>query len=162
MSETTNGVGRPTDATGSSSGGRVVVGVDASEESKQALRWAADYARFVGASLEVVHAWHPAEEHAWLQSLPPPASPTEVAREALAQVVDQVVGDREPNLQVRTAVIEGHAAKVLVQESRGATLLVVGNRGFGGFDGLLLGSISGQCATHAPCSVVIVRTDGAH
>jgi len=162
MSSTTDDIGRQVDATGRMSRGRVVVGVDASEESKEALRWAARYARFVGASLEVVHAWHPAEEHAWLQSLPPPASPTEVAREALAQVVDQVVGDRDPSLQVRTAVIEGHAAKVLVQEAKGATLLVVGNRGFGGFDGLLLGSISGQCATHAPCSVVIVRANVAH
>jgi nucleotide-binding universal stress UspA family protein len=159
MSDRKNVVGRQTGATGSLSGGRVVVGVDASEESKEALRWAANYARFVGASLEVVHAWHPAEEHAWLQSLPPPANPTEVAREALARVVDQVVADLDPPLQVRTAVIEGHAAKVLVQESRGATLLVVGNRGFGGFDGLLLGSISGQCATHSPCSVVIVRAN---
>ena len=61
----------------SSKGGRIVVGVDASEEAKEALRWAARYARFVGASLDVVHAWDVAEEHAWLQScLRPPVRQT--------------------------------------------------------------------------------------
>jgi len=156
LSEATEGRGRENEGTRSSTGGRVVVGVDASEESKEALRWAARYARGANAGLEVVHAWHPAEEHAWLQSLPPPAGPTEVASKALAQVVDEVVG-RGPVLDVKTAVIEGHAAKVLVEAAKGASLLVVGSRGFGGFDGLLIGSISEQCAAHAPCSVVIVR-----
>jgi nucleotide-binding universal stress UspA family protein len=135
-------------------GGRIVVGVDASEEAKEALRWAARYARFVGGSLDVVHAWHLAEEYVWLQSSPPPARPTEVARQALANMVAEEVG---PDIDVKTAVIEGHAAKVLKQAAQGAILLVVGNRGFGGFDGLPLGSTSQHCASHAPCSVVIVR-----
>jgi len=139
--------------------GRIVVGVDASEESKEALRWAVRYAKFIGASLEVVHAWHIADEYAWLQSLPPPESPTDVACKALQNVVDDVVGP-DHSLQVRTAVIEGHAAQVLAQAAKGATLLVVGSRGFGGFDGLLLGSVSEQCAAHASCSVVIVRSEG--
>lgn len=144
----------------SSSDERIVVGVDASEEAKDALRWAARYASFVGAKVEVVHAWHRAEEYAWLQNLPPPASPTQVASEALAQVVDEVIGT-DAALDVTTAVIEGHAAKVLTEAARGASLLVVGNRGFGGFDGLLVGSISEQCAAHAPCSVVIIRRNAA-
>jgi nucleotide-binding universal stress UspA family protein len=137
-----------------SNGGRIVVGLDASEEAKEALRWAARYARFVGASMDVVHAWHPAEEHVWLQSMPPPAGPTDVAREALAKVVAEEVGS---DIDVKTAVVEGHAAQVLNQAAQGAILLVVGNRGFGGFDGLLIGSTSQHCAAHAPCSVVIVR-----
>jgi len=134
---------------------RIVVGVDASEESKEALRWAARYAETTGASLDVVHAWHVSDEHAWLQSLPPPANPTDVARKALANVVDEVVPPG--TVQVRASVLEGHAAHVLVSASQGADMLVVGSRGFGGFDGLLLGSVSGHCAIHAPCSVVIVR-----
>ncbi len=134
---------------------RIVVGVDASEESKEALRWAANYARSTGADLDVVHAWHVSDEHAWLQSLPPPANPTDVARKALAAVVDEVV--TPDTVQVRSAVLEGHAAQVLVKAAQGAEMLVVGSRGFGGFDGLLLGSVSGHCATHAPCSVVIIR-----
>ncbi len=134
---------------------RIVVGVDASEQSREALRWAASYAEGVGARLDVVHAWHMSDEHAWLQSLPPPANPTDVARKALASVVDEVVAPG--TLQVQTLVLEGHAAQVLVSASAGADMLVVGSRGFGGFDGLLLGSVSGHCAAHAPCSVVIIR-----
>jgi nucleotide-binding universal stress UspA family protein len=139
---------------------RIVVGVDASEESRGALRWALRYAEVVGARLDVVHAWHVADEHAWLQSLPPPANPTDVARKALAAMVDDVMGTRR-SVPVETAVREGHAARVLVEESRGAALLVVGSRGFGGFDGLLLGSVSAHCAAHAPCSVMIVRDGDA-
>lgn len=133
---------------------RIVVGVDASEESRAALRWATRYAQFAGARLEVVHAWHRSEEHAWLQTLPAPAGPTDVARRALLRVVKEVVG---PSVEVHARVIEGHAASVLIETAKGALLLVVGNRGFGGFDGLRLGSVSQQCAAHAPCSVVIVR-----
>ena len=143
------------EGTGAVSQRRIVVGVDASEESKEALRWAAQYARSMGASLDVVHAWHMSDEHAWLQSLPPPANPTDVARKALAQVVDEVV--TPGSVPVRSSVLEGHAAQVLVTAAQGAHMLVVGSRGFGGFDGLLLGSVSGHCAIHAPCSVVIVR-----
>jgi nucleotide-binding universal stress UspA family protein len=137
---------------------RVVVGVDASDESQEALRWAARYAHLIGASLDVVHAWHPAEEHAWLQSLPPPADPTDVARKALAETVATILSPGPP-LVVRTEVIEGHAVKVLTNAAQGADLLVVGNRGFGGFDGLRLGSVSEQCAAHASCSVAIVRSN---
>jgi nucleotide-binding universal stress UspA family protein len=156
-----------TDATGSEGGlgeshpdqeHRVVVGVDASAESQEALRWAARYARLIGACLDVVHAWHPAEEHAWLQSLPPPAGPTDVARKALAETVATVLYPGPP-VVVRTDVIEGHAVKVLTHAAQGADLLVVGDRGFGGFDGLRLGSVSEQCAAHASCSVVIVRSN---
>ena len=53
------------------------------------------------------------------------------------------------------------AAQVLVDEADGADLLVVGSRGHGGFAGLLLGSVSQQCAHHAPCPVVIIRAEDA-
>jgi nucleotide-binding universal stress UspA family protein len=135
---------------------RIVVGVDASKESEEALRWAADYAKVVGARLDVVHAWHLGDERAWLETLPPPAGPTDVARDALARIVGEVLGPI-PSVEVTTSVLEGHAAKVLVDRARGALLLVVGCRGFGGFDGLLLGSVSAACAAHAPCSVMVVR-----
>lgn len=136
---------------------RIVVGVDASEASKEALRAAKRWALMTGARLEVVHAWHALEEHAWLQPLPPPAGPTDVARKALKSVVDEVLGTDAASLEVTTEVIEGHAAKVLIRAAQGAALLVVGSTGLGGFNGLTLGSVSERCAAHAPCSVMVVR-----
>jgi nucleotide-binding universal stress UspA family protein len=62
------------------------------------------------------------------------------------------------DVKIERRVVEGPAASVLVDESRAADLLVVGSRGHGGFTGLLLGSVSQQCAQHAECPVVIVRS----
>ena len=61
-------------------------------------------------------------------------------------------------MQVTTVVTEGAAAPVLLESAADADLLVVGNRGHGGFAGLLLGSVSQQCTSHAGCPVVVVRT----
>ena len=60
-------------------------------------------------------------------------------------------------MTIERRVDQGSAAAVLVEESQGADLLVVGSRGHGGFAQLLLGSVSQQCAQHASCPVVIVR-----
>ena len=57
------------------------------------------------------------------------------------------------------SIVEGQAARVLVEAARGAELLVVGSRGLGGFRSLLLGSVGQQCAHHALCPVVIVRAE---
>lgn len=135
---------------------RVVVGVDASPAAKEALAWAAHYARLSGARLDVVHAWRLGDEYAWVQELPPPAPRTAVAQAELQKMVDEVVGF---GVDAEVRVVEGHAAKVLVHQADGALLLVVGSRGHGGFEGLLLGSVSAQCAAHSPCSVVVVRPD---
>jgi nucleotide-binding universal stress UspA family protein len=134
----------------------ILVGVDASGESRDALRWAARYAVLVGDRLEVVHAWSASQEFVWLPEVAPPPSAMDVARDGLAEMVDDVLG---ADSQVATSVdvVEGHASKVLVERSRHAELLVVGSRGRGGFDGMTLGSVSGHCAEHAHCSVMIVR-----
>lgn len=135
---------------------RVVVGVDASDASRTALRWAARYAEIIGAPLEVVHCWHLADEYAWIQPLPPPADPTEVAQQALDDMVREALGP-DRLVSVKTLVVEGPAAKTLVEMVDANTTLVVGDRGHGGFDGLLIGSVSRQCTAHAPCTVVVVR-----
>jgi nucleotide-binding universal stress UspA family protein len=137
----------------------VVVGVDGSAESVEALRWAASYAAATAATISAVHAWH------YLAAGPVPASRppqpiTDQVRAQLQETLDaaltQVFGTTTPE-QVDTKVAYGHPAMVLVNEAAGADLLVVGNRGHGAFGGMLLGSVSIHCVTAAPCPVVVVR-----
>jgi nucleotide-binding universal stress UspA family protein len=139
-------------------GGRpvVVVGVDGSAASKDALRWAADYAALFGGEVRAVTAWQWPVSMGMAMPLPEDYNPLDDARAALEKTLAEVLGD-SPSIPVTTQVIEGAPAVALVSESHGAALLVVGSRGHGGFAGLLLGSTSEHCARHASCPVVVVR-----
>lgn len=133
----------------------IVVGVDGSESSIDALRWAAEQAKRSGAELRVVSAWQ------WPTGIGVAADYSDVdfagkACKVVDVAVDQALGT-EPGLPVATEVRQGHPAAVLVEASRGAAMLVVGSRGHGAFTGMLLGSVSQHCAQHATCPVVIVR-----
>lgn len=138
------------------SGQRIVVGVDGSPASRRALRWAADQARRTGATLEVVTAWEYPTSYGWVPPYPPDFDPAGDARKALEDTVADVLGEH-PDLSVELVVREGHAAPVLVETAKGASMLVVGSRGHGGFAGLLLGSVSEHCARHAPCPVTVMH-----
>ncbi|GAA0450654.1 hypothetical protein Ade02nite_59870 [Paractinoplanes deccanensis] len=137
----------------------VVVGVDGSPASRKALAWAAAEAADHGADLVVVNVW----EHTLL---PPAGSvsvseryvpePTQRTSDDLVQVIKEELGD-EPPILVRPHVKQGRPAKVLIDESAGADLLVVGHRGHGGFAGLVLGSVSQHVASYAKCPVTVVR-----
>jgi nucleotide-binding universal stress UspA family protein len=142
--------------------GVIVVGVDQSAGSKAALRFALDEARLRQATLRVVHAWQfgyigATGLEGWL-----PAVGGELedfrrgAEAALNQTLNEAVADMD-GLTIERRVEQGPAATVLIEESQGADLLVVGSRGHGGFAQLLLGSVSQQCAQHALCPVAIVR-----
>jgi nucleotide-binding universal stress UspA family protein len=141
---------------------RFVVGVDGSEESRAALRWAADQAVAHGARLEVVCAWDlPFSGLATSYSPEPAGLPDarEVARRAenaLDQTLQEVLG-RDTPLDIERVVEAGDPAAVLVRRSEGADLLVVGSRGHGGFDRLAIGSVSEKCVRHATCSVIVIR-----
>jgi nucleotide-binding universal stress UspA family protein len=139
----------------------VVVGVDGSAESVAALKWAAAYAAAIRARLRVVMAWHyPAAVGPAPVGVAPAAVTDEVRRhvnEALGKTVaEAAVGE---DLDVEKQVGYGHPAQVLVDESAGSDLLVVGNRGHGAFTGMMVGSVSIHCVTHAHCPVVVVRSD---
>jgi len=134
----------------------IVVGVDGSEPSKRALRWAADQAKLSGAQLKVVTTWEYPPTLGWAPPYPSDFDPDEDARKALQETVDTVLG-AEPGIEVELTVTEGHPAFVLTQAARDATLLVVGSRGHGAFAGMVLGSVSEYCAAHSPCPVVVVR-----
>ena len=136
----------------STAGATVVVGFDGSQHSLEALRWAARYARGVGAVLRPVAAWsfsgsaeyvvHPDFER--------------VAKENL-EAASRVLRTEFHDVAVEPAVVHGSAASVLIDASHDADLLVVGTRGHGGFTGMLLGSVSQHCLHHAACPVVVVR-----
>lgn len=143
--------------------GRIVVGVDGSEQSRAALEWAMDEATLRSASLEVVCAFH--LPSGWLgmgeamgASVPVTITESDVeayARATLDRMLDGLAVPAEVKL-VRSAV-PGHAAHALVNASADADLLVVGTRGHGDVGSVLLGSVGMHCVHHATCPVVVVR-----
>ena len=138
--------------------GRIVVGVDGSENAIQALHFAIEEARIRGAELRAVSAWHvpPAVYGAgWAPASTDLDEFRKLAEGSLRQSVEEA-GAAEAGVQVTPVLREGHPVDVLLAESEDADLLVVGTRGLGGFKQLVLGSVSGQVAHHAACPVVIV------
>lgn len=139
---------------------RIVVGVDGSPSSAAALRWAVAHARATGAPVIALLAWQ-------LTTVPPPSSTREdwsvpplaeweaVARSMLEATVDSAL-DEQDAAGVQQLLLHRPAAAGVLETVRADDLLVLGERGRGGFDRLLLGSVSRQCAEHAPCPVVIV------
>ena len=137
--------------------GYIVVGVDGSDCSKDALRWAARQAELTGATVDAIMAWRFPAFYGWAPADSEDLDFRRFAVQALADAVDEVFGGDHPDW-LRTRVAEGHAAQVLVEASAGAELLVVGSRGHGGFTGLLLGSVSTYCVHHARCPVTVIRS----
>jgi nucleotide-binding universal stress UspA family protein len=144
----------------------IVVGVDGSAPAQRALEFAAEEAVFRGARLHIISVWE----------IPPavygggftPALDQE-ALEAFRAHAESVVQDalehvkqRHPDCRVEGATAEGQPAEMLLEEARNAGLIVVGNRGRGGFASLLLGSVSQQVVHHAPCPVVVVPHEEQH
>lgn len=139
--------------------GKIVVGVDGSDSSKAALRWALGQAELTGSSLEAVIVWHYPVMMGGFGSGPVSAMALnfdEIAAKTLADSIAEVVDPATP-VPISTSVVEGHPAQMLLRAADGADLLVVGSRGHGGFAGALLGSVSQHCSHHAPCPVLIVR-----
>jgi nucleotide-binding universal stress UspA family protein len=138
---------------------RIVVGVDGSESSKAALAWAARQAKLTGATLTVISAWEDTSiwgrSAGWLPGVDPAAN----TMAALNETIREVLGS-EPGIDLTTAVIGGHAAPKLLEESKTASLVVVGSRGRGEFAGMLLGSVSEFLVTHSHCPVAVIRDHG--
>lgn len=136
--------------------GRIVVGVDGSAASIHALTWGIAEARRWEATVEAVTVW-PYPYGAGLPFSPvvDPADVEKGAARALEDAVAQACAGG--GFPVERSVVPGVAARELRERASGASLLVVGNRGRGGFAGLLLGSVSSQCARHAPCPTAVIR-----
>jgi nucleotide-binding universal stress UspA family protein len=129
---------------------RIVVGVDGSENANRALEWAAVQAERTGALLEI-HAAYGAGNVLF------PPSEVEGAMRRLVENATKQARHVAPQVGTRAVTDKGPPAPALIEASDDADLLVVGSRGLGGFRGLLLGSVSQQCSTHARCPVVVVQ-----
>jgi nucleotide-binding universal stress UspA family protein len=135
----------------------IVVGVDGSEHSRWALKWAADEVRRRGSLLRIICAQNrePKDVPEWYD----PDSSDLSAGQAILDDAFGLVATRHPSVVARVEGTESAPAVVLTEASRSADLLVVGARGKGGFQELLLGSVSDQCIQHAYCPVAVVHTD---
>ncbi|MHB8691548.1 MAG: universal stress protein [Solirubrobacteraceae bacterium] len=131
---------------------KIVVGVDGSAPSIDALRWAVRQAQLTGSFVQAMMAWrYPAGVI--------PAGAEDLAAESRRAVDGAIEGAfaGAPPVQIIRVVDEGGPALTLVGRSKDAALLVIGSRGHGAFVGMLIGSVSQYCVTHAHCPVVVLR-----
>lgn len=138
----------------------IVVGYDGSVEAGRAVRWAAHQADLRHCELHVVHCslW-PLLTH----DLGPVEGVADsglqhYAEAVLAEGVDHATS-AAPQVKIRTSLLYGWPAEHLRTAAAGATMLVVGSRGIGGFMGLVVGSVSLELAATANCPVAVVRSD---
>jgi nucleotide-binding universal stress UspA family protein len=140
---------------------KIVVGIDGSDVSKDALRWAVEDARARGAEVVALHAYEVTVPTTDAVPTAPVGLPGLIfeaqddAQQFVTTVVDEVVGN-SVSVDVAPIAVEDEPAKALLDASRDADLLVVGSHGHG-FSGLFLGSVSLECAQHAACPVLIYR-----
>ncbi|WP_030473790.1 universal stress protein [Lentzea aerocolonigenes] len=134
----------------------IVVGVDGSAAGAAALRWAAEEARQHDCPIDAVSVWH--MDYGVMMSPGPAVSGLDPAsiEAANRSVLDAATADLD-DVVVRRILIEGDVKKLLVEMSRGARMLVVGNRGHSAAVELLLGSVSAYCVHHAVCPVVVIK-----
>jgi len=138
---------------------KIIVGVDGSDASIEALRQGSRLALALGTRVEAWGCWeYPAGYEGYL------AMGVEgfahEAEENLEHALGKAFGPERPRY-VGTRLVHGSARVSLVDGSRHASLLVVGRRGHGGFAGLLLGSVSAACVAHAHCPVLVVHSPRA-
>lgn len=138
---------------------RVVVGVDGSPASLEALDWALRYAAMSHSSVDIVATWD------WPVTVSmAPIAPDFAQSLSAEQLLDGLLQQKRPehpDLQIDGRVVQGSAASVLEDVSKGAALLVIATRGRGELVGLLLGSVSEHCVTHAQCPVLVYRSESA-
>jgi len=149
--------------------GTIVVGVDGSEASHEALRFAVAEARLRDARVVAVHVWTfiPPTPIGDPGMMPMPAGDypgqLEAERAAAEAELEGALAAAFPEGtpgEVEARLAEGDAAEALVDEAEGAELLVVGSRGRSGIASVLLGSVSRHVVSHAPCPVVVVKASG--
>ena len=140
--------------------GVIVVGVDGSDSSKLALKSAARQAQLTKATLRVITTWSLPATLGWVPQFPEDFNPAADAAKVQKATISEVLGT-DTSVTIDPVVIDAHPAEALIEMSKKADLVVVGNRGHGGFTGLLIGSVSENVVTHAHCPVVVIRPEAA-
>lgn len=133
----------------------IVVGVDGSAASIDALRWAVHQAKITGARLEVIAAW----EVPWTIMVSPTKADDDYlrdVRERIDPAIQEGLSDAE-GVDVTVRVIEWDSAAALISAAAGADMLVIGSHRYGTMKGMHLGSVASYCAHHASCPVMIHR-----
>jgi nucleotide-binding universal stress UspA family protein len=133
---------------------RIIVGVDGSESSIDAARWAVRQAELTGGSLIAIISWEAPVQYG-MEFANEPTDWENLAGVTLGSALAEL--GALDDTEITQLVVHGHPARVLIDASAEAELLVVGSRGHGGFVGMLLGSISEYVIAHAECPVVVVR-----
>jgi nucleotide-binding universal stress UspA family protein len=138
--------------------GTIVVGVDGSRPSLQALRWAGRQAGLTGAKLVAVMAWELPGAFGWagVPGLPEDLDLEQPAAQALADAVRDALPPAQA-ANVEQVIVAGNPAEAILDRGEGADLIVVGVRGHGTFRATMLGSVSHTVTLHATCPVVVVR-----
>ena len=141
----------------------IVVGVDGSAHAQRALEWAMREGALRQVEVTVMTV-NPAEASPWTGrrlTMPAEAEAKEQSRQAIEKAVAQAAGEigAQQPASVTISVFSGFPARSLIDASRDADLVVIGSRGAGGFEALVLGSISSQVVHHAACPVVVVPSD---
>jgi nucleotide-binding universal stress UspA family protein len=160
---TTDATTTAADADAELARGRIVVGVDDSEQAAVALRWALAEGVLRQATVEVVHSWSPPMSAmpfgATLRLRAHEGEIDAVARESVDKIVDAALAemDEQPPEVLRT-ILPGAPALTLVEVAEAADLLVVGSHGRTGLSRFVVGSVAMACVQHAPCPVVVIRT----
>ena len=135
---------------------RIVVGVDGSALSRNALEFAIEEAQLRYGHLHVTYAYPSMERPVTGSTGKDYYEQVEAEARAFMEGIMSNAPSTE-GLEVEWLAVPGNPAEVLIEESSGAALLVVGSRGVGGFMGLMMGSVSTQCVHHSHCPVLVVR-----
>lgn len=133
---------------------RIVVGVDGSKLSELALAWAITEGRLRSATVRVLTGWEYPVVVAGIDGVVNDSNVEQAARYTQAAALGRI---EHAGVHVTGEVVHGSGAAVLIDASKRADLVVVGSRGYGGFAGLLLGSVSTQVVHHSSCTVMVVR-----
>jgi nucleotide-binding universal stress UspA family protein len=146
---------------------RIVVGVDGSPSSRAALRWAVNQAALTGGTVDAVMAGRVPETDVigGFGQTPAEVNDEKVIADDVQRTLDTIISEEvkaDDRNRVRARVFDGHPAEALLQASDGAELVVVGQRGLGGFSRSLLGSVSQHLVHHANSPVLVFRGDARH